>query len=85
MPPLGAYDRRYSVHAAVPVRRARKRPVVPAVAAMVAKPTSVQPVPAVIVMTPEPEPSTFVTLKSKDESTLALLNVVSISVPVGSV
>jgi hypothetical protein len=52
---------------------------------MVAKPTIVQPVPAVIVMTPEEEPSTLVTLKSKQLFTLALDTVESKLEPVGKV
>ena len=62
----------------------------PAVAATVIRPCDpevpiVQPVAVVIVMTPELEPSTLITVKSKDELLGMLGNAASVKAAVGSV
>ena len=81
---------RYRDQAASPVLRARKLIEVPATAATVIRPCDpevpiVQPVAVVMVMTPELEPSTLITVKSKDELLGMLGNAASVKAAVGSV
>ena len=81
---------RYRDQVASPVLRARKLIEVPAVAATVIRPCDpevpiFQPVAVVIVMTPELEPSTLITVKSKDELLGILGNAASVKAAVGNV